>query len=130
MNRSEIASRVADRTGVRRSTAGDAVDVVFMGIAEALARSEDVRIGGFRTFGTKSRPARSWRNPRSGKSMKIASSTVLAFKAGKLKRDVGNAGAIVICLTDSAMLRWHRCSGKFLLGAHLSIHRECVGFQQ
>ena len=130
MNRSEIASRVADRTGVGTSTAGVAVDAVFKGIAEALARSEDARIGGVRTFGTKSRLARFWRNPRPGESMEIAASTVPASKAGKLLRDADNAGAIVICLTDSAMLRWYRPSGTFLLGAPLSGHREFVGFQQ
>ena len=41
-----------------RSAAGDAVDAVFEAIAETLARGEDVRIAGFGTFGTRSRPAR------------------------------------------------------------------------
>ena len=93
MNKSEIAGRVAEQTGVARSAAGDAVDAVFEAIAEALAKGEDVRIVGFGTFGTRSRPARTGRNPRTGESMEIAASTVPAFKAGKPLRDAVNAGS-------------------------------------
>ena len=92
MNKSEIAGRVADRIGVERSAAGEAVDAVFEAIAETLARGEDVRILGFGTFGTKSRPARPGRNPRTGESMEIAASTAPMFKAGKPLRDAVNAG--------------------------------------
>jgi len=69
----------------------DAQDV-FEAIAEALARGEDVRIAGFGTFGTRSRPARTGRNPRTGESLEIAASTAPTFKAGKPLRDAVNAG--------------------------------------
>ena len=92
VNRSNITARAASRIGVARSAAGDAVDAVFEAIAEALARGEDVRIAGFGTFGTKRRPARTGRNPRTGESLNIAASTVPAFKAGKPLRDAVNAG--------------------------------------
>ena len=72
VNKSEIAGLVAGRTGVGRSAAGDAVNAVFGAIAETLARGEDVRIVGFGTFGTRSRPARTGRNPRTGESLNIA----------------------------------------------------------
>ena len=93
MNKSEIASLVADRTGVGRSAAGSAVDAVFEAIAEAMARGEDVRIAGFGTFGTRSRPARTGRNPRTGESLEISASTAPTFKAGKPLRDAVNAGS-------------------------------------
>lgn len=92
LNKSEIAGHVADRIGVGRSAAGDAVDAVFEAIGEALARGEDVRIVGFGTFGTRSRPARTGRNPRTGESLNIAASTMPTFKAGKPLRDAVNAG--------------------------------------
>ena len=50
MDKSEIAGHVADRTGVARSAARDAVDAVFEVIGEAVARGEEVRIVGFGTF--------------------------------------------------------------------------------
>ena len=40
VSKSEIAGHVADRTGIARSAAGDAVDAVFEAIGEALARGE------------------------------------------------------------------------------------------
>ena len=92
MNKSEIAGHVADRTGVGRSAAGNAVDAVFEAIAEALARGEDVRIVGFGIFGTRSRPTRTGRNPRTGESLNIAASTTPTFKAGRPLRDAVNAG--------------------------------------
>ena len=92
VNKSEIASRVADRTGVGRSATGSAVDAVFEAIGEALARGEDVRVVGFGTFGTRSRPARTGRIPRTGESPNIATSTTPTFKAGRPLRDAVNAG--------------------------------------
>ena len=93
MNKSEIAGRVADRTGVGRSAAGDAVDAVFEAIGEALTRGEDARIVGFGTFGARSRPARTRRNPRSGESLNIAASTAPTFKPSKPLKDAVNEGS-------------------------------------
>ena len=93
MNKSDIAGRVAGRANVGRSAAVDAVDAVFEAIGEALARGEDVRIAGFGTFGTRSRPARTGRNPRTGESLNIAASTAPTFKAGKPLRDAVNVGS-------------------------------------
>ena len=93
VNKSDIAGRVAGRAGVGRSAAGEAVDAVFEAIGEALARGEDVRIAGFGIFGTRSRPARTGRNPRTGESLNIAASTAPTFKAGKPLRDAVNAGS-------------------------------------
>ena len=92
VNKTEISGRVADRIGVGRSAAGDAVDAVFEALAETLARGEDVRITGFGTFGTRSRPARTGRDPRNGENLNIAASTAPTFKAGKPLRDAVNAG--------------------------------------
>ena len=65
---------------------------MFEAIAETLARGEDVRIVGFGTFGTRSRSARTGRNPRTEESLNIAALTVPAFKVGKPLRDAVNAG--------------------------------------
>ena len=90
MNRSELAERLADRTGMSKGAAKDAVDGVFETIAEALARGNEVRIQGFGTFVTRHRPARTGRNPGTGEQVEIAASTAPAFKAGKTLRDAVN----------------------------------------
>ena len=58
MNTPEIAGRVADRTGMSRSAAGDAVDAVFATVSEALTNREQMRVVGFDTFGTSNCPVR------------------------------------------------------------------------
>ena len=64
MNKAEMADRLTARTGLDKAVAREAVDGGFAAIGGALADGEEVRISGFGTFGTKSRPARIGRNPR------------------------------------------------------------------
>ena len=92
MNKAEIADRLAARTGLSKGAVRDAVDGVFATIGEALANGEEVRLPGFATFGTRSRPARNGRNPRTGEAVSISASTSPTFKAGKTLRDAVNAG--------------------------------------
>lgn len=91
MNKSELERRVSERTGLASPAAKGAVDAVFEVIAEALANGEDARISGFGVFGTRARPARTGRNPRTGESVSIAASTAPTFKAGKTLKDAVNA---------------------------------------
>lgn len=58
MNKSEIVARVAARMRLDKFTAEGAVDTVLAAIAAGLAKEEDVRIAGFGTLRTGSRPAR------------------------------------------------------------------------
>ena len=66
MNKAEMADRLVARTGLSKGAAKEVVDGVFAAIGEALANGEEVRISGFGTFGTRNRPARTGRNPRTG----------------------------------------------------------------
>ena len=92
MKKSDIAGRVANRIGLSRSAAGNAVESVFEAVGEALANGEEVRIARFGTFGTRNRPARTGRNPRTGESLSIPASTAPAFKAGKALKDAVSDG--------------------------------------
>ena len=92
MNKAEMADRLAARTGLSKAVARDGVDGVFAIIGKALADGEEVRIAGFGTFGTRSRPARTGRNPRTGEAVSISASTSPTFKAGKTLKDAVKAG--------------------------------------
>ena len=59
---------------------------------EALANGEEVRIAGFGTFGTRSRPARTGRTARTGEAVSILASVSPSLRAGKALRDAVNAG--------------------------------------
>ena len=92
MKRTEMADRLAARTGLSKVAARNAVDGVFANIGEALADGEDVRLPGFGTFGTRSRPAHTGRNPRTGEAVSISASTSPTLKAGKTLKDTVNRG--------------------------------------
>ena len=92
MNKSDLVRHVAGETGLTRPAAEAAVNAMLSGIAGSLARGEAVGLPGFGTFSTRSRPARTGRNPRTGESLEISASTVATFKAGKQLRDATNAG--------------------------------------
>ena len=78
--------------GMSKALARDAVDGVFGMIGEAPTSGDDVRAVGFGTFGTRNRPARTGRNPRTGETVEIEASKAPAFKPGKLLKDAVNAG--------------------------------------
>ena len=94
IKKSDIADQVADRIGVSRLDASTAVKAVFDVVRDALARGEEVRIVGFGAFGTRSRRARTGRNPKTGESIEIRASTAPTFKPGKPLRDAVNAGGV------------------------------------
>ena len=60
---------------------------------EALANGDEVRIAGVGSFGTRSRPARTGRNPWAGEAVSISESAPPSLKAGKEVRDTLNAGS-------------------------------------
>ena len=89
MNRTELVSAVAARTG---STA-TAVDAILGGInsviTEQLVNGEKVTIPGFVTFETADRAARTGRNPQTGAALQIAAKRAVKVTAGQaLKRAV------------------------------------------
>jgi DNA-binding protein HU-beta len=83
MNKSELVEAVADKTEMTKAAAGAAVEALLETIAEAVAKGEAVTLIGFGTFEARKRAARTGKNPRTGEALKIAATTVPAFKAGK-----------------------------------------------
>ena len=87
MRKADIAAQVAGRASLTKAQAKIAVDAVFEVIREALANGDTVSVAGFGRFSTKSRPARTGRNPRTGEGIAVAASKAPRFKAGKTLRD-------------------------------------------
>ena len=92
MNRAEIADRLTARAGPSRAVAREPVDGVFAAIGDALANGKKVPVAGFGAFGTRSGPARTGRNPRTGGVVSKSASTSPTFEAGKRLKEVVNAG--------------------------------------
>lgn len=87
MNKTELIGAVAEKTGLSKKDADRAVNAVFESVTESLKAGDRVQIVGFGSFETKTRRARTGRNPHSGKEIAIPASTVPAFKAGKALKD-------------------------------------------
>ena len=82
VTKSEFVDQVADRAGLSKKDAGDAVEAVLETIEDALKRGSDVTFSGFGKFSVSQRGAREGRNPATGEKIQIAASRVPKFTAG------------------------------------------------
>ena len=90
MNKNDLVSLVADRTGMSKGDAAKAVEGVLDAIMHALQKGDDVRLVGFGTFSVGKRKASQGRNPRTGEPLDIAESRQPKFRAGKVLKDAVN----------------------------------------
>lgn len=89
MNKVELISAVANKTGLKKKEAEAAVNAVFDTITETLANDDKVQVVGFGTFKIKSKESREGRNPKTGEKITIAASKTPVFTAGKaLKEEI------------------------------------------
>jgi DNA-binding protein HU-beta len=87
MNKTELISSVAEKSGLTKKDAEKAVNALFASVEEALAKGEKVQLVGFGTFEVRDRKARTGRNPQTGAEIQIPAAKVPAFKAGKALKD-------------------------------------------
>ena len=66
---------------------GAAIDAALVAIKDALSQGEKVQLIGFGSFSVAERFARTGRNPRTGKPLKIPAKKVPKFVAGKALRE-------------------------------------------
>ncbi len=89
MTKAEFIDQVADRAGLSKKDASEAVDAVLETIEDALKRGSDVVFSGFGKFSVSERAAREGRNPATGEKINIAATKVPKFTAGAaLKKSV------------------------------------------
>lgn len=92
MNKAEFVAAVAEKAGMKKTDAAQAVQAVLEVVSGALQSGDKISITGFGTFSVSERAARTGRNPQTGKAIKIAAARVPKFKAGAtLKAAVGAA---------------------------------------
>ncbi|AUB67128.1 HU family DNA-binding protein (plasmid) [Bacillus cereus] len=91
MNKTELITQVAVKTGLKKSHASLTVDTLLESIQHVLQNGDNVQLIGFGTFEVRERAAREGRNPSTGESLIIPAKKAPAFKAGKqLKEAVNN----------------------------------------
>lgn len=87
MNKSELVTLVAEKTGFSKKDTEKTIDTMFAAIADVMAAGGKMQISGFGTFETKERAARTGHNPRTGEEIAIAAATMPVFKPGKVLKD-------------------------------------------
>lgn len=87
MNKNELISVVAEKSGFSKKDAATALESVVAAISESLEKGEKIQLVGFGTFEVKERAARTGKNPRTGEVVEIAAAKVPSFKAGKALKD-------------------------------------------
>ena len=85
MNKTELVNAMAEKTGMTKVAAKKAMVACFETIQGQLKKGEKVTLIGFGTFNVVKRKARTAKNPRTGKNVKVPAKKVAKFKpASKL----------------------------------------------
>ena len=83
MNKTELIAAMAEKAQITKVDAAKALNAYIDVVKQQLAKGEKISLIGFGTFSVVDRPAHSGRNPRTGKTIKIAAKKSAKFKAGK-----------------------------------------------
>jgi DNA-binding protein HU-beta len=90
MNKNELAGVVADKAGITKAQASDAIDATLEAITKALKSGDEVRLLGFGNFAVAQRKATTARNPQTGATVNVPASKAPKFKPGKALKDAVN----------------------------------------
>lgn len=87
MTKTELIAITAENAGMTKKDAERAVNAALDAITAELVAGNRVQLAGFGIFETKTRAARTGRNPKTKEVIEIAASTSVAFKASKTLKD-------------------------------------------
>lgn len=93
MNKTEMAEKLAKKADISKAKAAEIIDIIFSTkdgdgiIAVELDAGRKVNISGFGSFSTKSRSARTGRNPATGETIQIPARKYAAFTPAKGLKD-------------------------------------------
>ncbi|MBU1164412.1 HU family DNA-binding protein [Patescibacteria group bacterium] len=95
MNKDELSNSLADKIGITKKQALDALDYLTETITSTIKDGGDVTLTGFGTFSARQRKGRIGVNPRNiSEKIEIPSVLVAKFKAGKnLKEALKSSGS-------------------------------------
>jgi len=89
VTKQDVVDAVANKTGMTKKDAGEAVEAVLDVVTSALRSGDQVTFTGFGKFSTSKRAARQGVNPRTGDKVWIKEAIVPKFSAGsQLKASV------------------------------------------
>jgi DNA-binding protein HU-beta len=90
MTKAELIEKMAAAADCSKAAAGKALDAAIDAVTKAVKKGDKVSLVGFGTFSLSKRKARTGRNPKTGKAIKIAARKVPKFSAGKAFKETVN----------------------------------------
>jgi DNA-binding protein HU-beta len=92
MSTSQLVDQVAERTGMSKSQAKQAVSAIFDALSEQLASGERIQLSGFGSFEIRERAERQGTNPKTKEKMTIPASKAVGFRpASGLRQRIGGS---------------------------------------
>ena len=90
MNKEELVQEISKKASVTQKEAAEVLSALIETVQKTVSKGKKVTLVGFGTFESRKRAARIGRNPQTGKELKIPSTTVPAFSAGKKFKEAVN----------------------------------------
>jgi DNA-binding protein HU-beta len=87
MNKNELINKVAEKTGTSKKETESVINEALDQVMHTLAEGEKVQFVGFGTFEVRQRASRTGRNPQTGETITIPSTSVPGFRAGNKFKD-------------------------------------------
>lgn len=87
MNRVELISAMAEKSGISKKDAEKALNAFMDTVKEELQAGQKVQLVGFGTFEVTTRAARESTNPQTGAKMQLSAKKTPKFRAGKPLKD-------------------------------------------
>ncbi len=105
MNKAQLIDAIAQHADISKLKAGETLDAFVAAVTNALKHGDTVTLVGFGSFSTAQRAARTGRNPKTGKEIKIEATTTPKFKAGKALKEVVSGKVKTIAIKKKAVVK-------------------------
>jgi len=87
MTKKDLVDRIADDAGIKKHQAEKAIDALIAALRGAMKAGDRVTVAGFGSFTVVERKARTGRNPRTGKEIRIKARKAAKFSPAAALKD-------------------------------------------
>lgn len=91
MTKAELVTAIAEKSGINKAQAKEALEAFIDSVTDSLKKGEEVRLVGFGSFVPVQRAAGTARNPRTGETVERPASQTCRFRVGEGLKNQLNA---------------------------------------
>ena len=82
MNKGDLIDAIAEESGLTKKDSKEALEAIIKIVGETLKKGDKLTLTGFASFSVVQRAARTGRNPKTGKEIKIPAKKAIKFSEG------------------------------------------------